>query len=212
MKRVIGLVLVLGLIAVACGDDDGTPLFTSTTTNASGSTTTTIGGDLYPSEMVEAYMDGCRPDGGEDLCRCTIDQYQDRLTIEEFLDYTANTEDIATDPLALEIIDFVYALARTPPRPSPGVTSHHSSASTRSSTPPLPISTCIGWRPCRRFGARLRAADRERSLLHLPGRPADVRRTHGRGRLPGQRLLLRGRRHSAVGPGRVDGAAVRRVR
>ncbi len=107
MKRLVSVVFVLGLIAVACGDDDGTPLFTSTTTDPSGSsTTTTIGGDVYPTEMVEAYMDGCRPEGGEDLCRCTIDQYQQRFSLEEFLDYIDSTADIATDPLALEITEF----------------------------------------------------------------------------------------------------------
>ena len=107
MKRVAVLFLVLGMTAAACGDDGGTPLITSSTTSGGQTTTTTIGsGEAYPTEMVEAYMDGCRPDGGEDLCRCTIDQYQARLTVQEFIDYSTNTPDIGTDPLALDIIDY----------------------------------------------------------------------------------------------------------
>ena len=51
-------------------------------------------------------MDGCRPEAGEELCRCTIEQYQERFTIDEFIDYSANTPNIGSDPLAVEIIDF----------------------------------------------------------------------------------------------------------
>ena len=143
---------MLGLIAVACGDDDGTPLFTSTTTNASKSTTTTIGGDLIPAKWSRhAWMGAARTVAKTCVAAPSI-SISCRLSLEEFLDYTANTEDIATDPLALEIIDFcLRTLARTPTRPSPGGTSHRSSLSTRSPTPLLPISTCIGWR-CRTFG------------------------------------------------------------
>jgi predicted metalloprotease len=106
MKRLAVLFLVFGITAAACGDDSGSPLLTSTTTTGQATTTTIGGGEAYPSEMVEAYMDGCRPDGGEDLCRCTIDQYQARLTLQEFIDYTANTADIGNDPLAQDIIEF----------------------------------------------------------------------------------------------------------
>lgn len=108
MRRVLVLVLVLGITAAACGDDDGTPLFpsSSTTSSAQVTTTTSGGGEAYPEEMVEAYMDGCRPEGGDELCRCTIDQYQARLTLAEFISYSANTADIGTDPLALDIIEY----------------------------------------------------------------------------------------------------------
>lgn len=114
MKRLVVLFLAFGLTAAACGDDDGTPLITSTTTGQA--TTTTLGtGESYPAEMVEAYMDGCRPEGGEELCRCTIDQYQARLSLEEFIEYSSTTPDIGNDPLALEIIDFCTRTGATTP-------------------------------------------------------------------------------------------------
>lgn len=104
MRRFAVVLLVMGITATACGDDNGNPLVPSSTTTQAPATTVATG-ETYPAEMVEAYMDGCRPDGGEELCRCTIDQYQVRLSLAEFIDYTSNT-DIASDPLALDIIDF----------------------------------------------------------------------------------------------------------
>ncbi len=115
MRRVAALLVVLGVVAAACGDDDGSPLFASSTTTTTQGRSTTLGiGDEYPGEMVEAYMDGCRPDGGEELCRCTIDQFQVRLSLEEFIDYTA-TVDVANDPLALEIVEFCTRTGNTTP-------------------------------------------------------------------------------------------------
>ena len=104
MRRFVVPMLALALVASACGDDAAT---VTTTTAAGASTTSTIAstGETYPEEIVEAYMDGCRPDGGEDLCRCTIEQYQQRLTLEQFFDYSENTPNIGSDPLAVEIID-----------------------------------------------------------------------------------------------------------
>ncbi|HAX82160.1 MAG TPA: zinc metallopeptidase [Actinobacteria bacterium] len=101
MRRLLVLVLALGMIAAACGDDDAA----STTTSAAASTTTAATGEVYPADMVDAYMEGCIPEGGEELCRCTIEEYQTRLTFEEFLDYSTNTPNLGSDPLSLEIIE-----------------------------------------------------------------------------------------------------------
>jgi predicted metalloprotease len=101
MRRLLVWVLALGIIAAACGDDDAV----TTTTGAAATTTTAATGEAYPAEMVDAYMEGCIPDGGEDLCRCTIEQYQTRLTFEEFVDYSTTTPDLGTDPLSQEIIE-----------------------------------------------------------------------------------------------------------
>lgn len=114
MRRVLIPVLVLVLVAVACGDDDATVTTVSGTTTSAGATTTAAStGERYPSEIVDAYMEGCEPEAGEELCRCTIEEYQQRLTLEEFFDYSENTPNIGSDPLAVEIIDLCLRTADT---------------------------------------------------------------------------------------------------
>ncbi len=104
MKRVSVVLVALAIFVAACGDDDATSTTTATTA-ASTTAPTNPTGEQYPEEIVAAYMDGCRPEAGEDLCRCTINEYQSRLTLEEFLDYSTNTPNIGSDPLAVEIIE-----------------------------------------------------------------------------------------------------------
>lgn len=115
MKRLVVLVMVLAIVATACGDDDGgNTLFPSSTTSATAATTTVPGGgEAYPAEIVAAYMDGCEAEAPSELCQCTIDQYQARLTLDEFIEYSNTTPNVGEDPLALEIIDYCLRTSGT---------------------------------------------------------------------------------------------------
>lgn len=101
MRRIALIGVVLALVAVACGDDDGGgSLFTTTTAAPSTST-----GEQYPAEFVSAYMEGCTTESSTEFCRCTIDAFQDRMTLAEFLALTADDFDPVTDPTSRSIIE-----------------------------------------------------------------------------------------------------------
>jgi len=105
MKRMSVLVLVLGLVAASCGDDGG-GLFTSTTA-AGGTTTpssTTLGGFEYPTQIVEAFVDACQEGNSGELCQCEIDEFQVRLSLQDFLDLLELAEPDA-DPTAAQVFD-----------------------------------------------------------------------------------------------------------
>jgi predicted metalloprotease len=101
------LVLVVGLIAAACGDDGG-GIFTTTTGGGSTSTSpgssTTSAGFEYPTQIVEAYVEGCAVDGTEEFCQCTIDEFQLRLSLQDFLDLE-QAGDIESNPVVTEIVE-----------------------------------------------------------------------------------------------------------
>ena len=104
MKRLGMIALALAMAATACGDDSsGTVLTTTTGAATSTSTGTTAGAAAYPQAIVDAYMEGCSPTSGESFCRCTVEEFETRLTLEEFL--ALNEADIDTDPTAQEVID-----------------------------------------------------------------------------------------------------------
>lgn len=107
MRRMSVLVLVVGLIAAACGDDGG-GLFTTTTgggSTSTGATTSTTGaGFEYPTQIVDAYVDGCAVEGTEDFCRCTIDEFQLRMSLQDFLDLEQGG-DIESNPVVTEIVE-----------------------------------------------------------------------------------------------------------
>lgn len=100
MRRLVVLVMVLAVVATACGDDDASPLFTTTT---AATATTVASGEPYPVAVVDAYMEGCTAESGAAFCRCTIDEFQARMTLEEFLAFSEG--DFESDPLTTEIID-----------------------------------------------------------------------------------------------------------
>ena len=108
MRRPVVVLLLLALVSTACADDSGGSVVTTTTTVTTQSSTT------YPEELVDAYVEGCSPSSGESFCRCTIDEFQARLNLDEFL--ALDESDIASDPTAEAVIDF--CLAET----SPGTT------------------------------------------------------------------------------------------
>ena len=95
------LVLAIGLVAAACGDDSG-GIFTTTTGGSTSSTADT--GFEYPTQIVDAYVEGCSVDGTEEFCRCTIDEFQLRMSLEDFLDLE-QSDDIESNAVVNEIID-----------------------------------------------------------------------------------------------------------
>jgi predicted metalloprotease len=112
MKRLLLTLAGLALVLAACGDDSGTP-FTGGTSATTAAPTTLGGGNEYPQEIIDGYIEGCTQDGPEDFCRCSIDEFQKRLTLGEFIEL-AGTDDITSDPVAQEIIDFCL-LGNAPP-------------------------------------------------------------------------------------------------
>ncbi|MFQ5948314.1 MAG: hypothetical protein ACE5KX_05600 [Acidimicrobiia bacterium] len=44
------------------------------------------GGEEYPAQVVDQYIAGCVQEGGnQEFCQCTIDEFQDRMSVDEFL-------------------------------------------------------------------------------------------------------------------------------
>ena len=104
MKRLWVLVLVIGLVAASCGDDDSGTTTTAEPTSTSSGTSSTVAGFDYPTQIVEAYVEGCGVDGTEEFCRCTIDEFQLRMPLQDFLDLDEDPN-IDSDPVVAEIID-----------------------------------------------------------------------------------------------------------
>lgn len=106
MRRMSVLVLAIGLVAAACGDDGGS-IFTTTTGGTTPTTqapATTLGGFEYPTQIVDAYVEGCSVDGTEEFCRCTIDEFQLRMSLQDFLDLEQGG-DIESNPVVTEIVE-----------------------------------------------------------------------------------------------------------
>ncbi|MCJ7725758.1 MAG: hypothetical protein MUP76_05145, partial [Acidimicrobiia bacterium] len=93
MRKPVALLLVMGIILAACGDD-GSVLARPSSATADPTVSTSIApttppppsGESFPPAVVEAYLEGCA-DTAEDLpyCRCTIAQFEARLTLDEFV-------------------------------------------------------------------------------------------------------------------------------
>jgi len=89
--RPAAALLVAALAAAACGGESvlsgaSTGPASTTTAPASTSTTppTTAGG--FPEPVVEAYLEGCASGPEErSYCLCTVREFEERLTLEEFL-------------------------------------------------------------------------------------------------------------------------------
>jgi len=96
MRRLVAIAVATALAFAACGDDTAEPVVASTTTVAGP-------GAAYPQEVVDAYLGGCSPTSGESFCRCTIDEFQARLTVDDFI--AMNEVDIGSDPTAQAVIE-----------------------------------------------------------------------------------------------------------
>jgi predicted metalloprotease len=86
MRRLVPLLLVL-LTASACGDDTGSrpsgnPFAVATTVPTTATSVTT---DTFPPTVREAFMVGCTEDGSEAVCACTIQEIEQRITLDQFL-------------------------------------------------------------------------------------------------------------------------------
>lgn len=112
-RRLMLVGVVLSLVVAACGDDDAGPIFaspsSSTSTSSSLPTTvptppsTAIDIEPYPTPIVEEYVAGCTTEADEGLCRCTIDEFQQRLSLAEFLELV-DTE-LDASPVVQDIIE-----------------------------------------------------------------------------------------------------------
>jgi predicted metalloprotease len=116
MRRTAVVLISLALVAAACGDDTG-GLFTTTTTGPSATTVTTPGTttgttsgaiDEYPEAIVDAYMEGCSAESGAPFCQCTIEEFEARLTLGEFLNL--DTDALESDPVAMDVIGICLRL------------------------------------------------------------------------------------------------------
>ena len=65
MRRLVVALLSLAMLATACGDDDSGGGFSNATRNA--------------------YLQGCEVEGNEAFCECTIDEFEERFTEDEFI-------------------------------------------------------------------------------------------------------------------------------
>lgn len=110
-RRCLTLVVVITLLAAACGDDSGRPIFplsTSTTiaaaTTTQATTTTSAAASFqYPPDVIEDYLSGCTPEAGDAACQCTIDEFQRRLALDDFLDLVG--DDLDAQPVVQEVIE-----------------------------------------------------------------------------------------------------------
>jgi predicted metalloprotease len=109
MRRIAPVVVAVALVAVSCGDDDGAGAIFTTPTTAS--TTEAPGSDAarpadvepYPIRIVEEYVDGCTTEASEAQCRCTIDEFQRRLALDEFLELIDS--DLDANPVVQDVIE-----------------------------------------------------------------------------------------------------------
>jgi predicted metalloprotease len=103
----------------ACGDDgdlvlpaDVRETTTTTTTAAPEATSTTATGPTttppteagYPGGVVDAYMEGCTEDGDAEFCRCTIIEFQQLLTLDDFVALGAG--DATSSDVVLDVTEF----------------------------------------------------------------------------------------------------------
>jgi predicted metalloprotease len=98
MRRLLLTGLALSLVVAACGDDDAGPIFT---TDAVPSTTI-LEFQEYPEILVEEYVSGCVTEADEGFCRCSIEEFQGRMTLGEFLELSATELD--SSPVFQEVL------------------------------------------------------------------------------------------------------------
>jgi hypothetical protein len=86
IRKLLAIVFAFGLIAVACGDDDG--------------------GGGYSAEIRDAYLEGCEAEAPEgNFCRCTLDEIEKKFSQEEFIRFAIE----ATEDPPEEFIEIAFA-------------------------------------------------------------------------------------------------------
>jgi predicted metalloprotease len=91
---------LVALVAAACGDDDAGPVFPPST---DAQATTSIAASSYPQGVVDEYVAGCATEASEGLCRCTIEEFQQRLGLTEFLDLVDT--DLDAEPVVQDVVE-----------------------------------------------------------------------------------------------------------
>lgn len=134
MRRLLGVVTALTLVAAACGDGDGALTISTTVAATSAPTTTTPGTTMtpetttapdttvvsalegdYPQAVVDVYMEGCTENGDAEFCRCTITEFQALLSLDEFV--ALGQGDPAGADVVLDVTEFCLAEAGRPEEP-----------------------------------------------------------------------------------------------
>jgi hypothetical protein len=108
----IAAVLAGALFVSACGDDDAATTTTAApattaataTTAAPATTAATIAPTGFPADFVDSYMDGCTSEATTEACQCTIDQFEERYTLDEFIEIATSSDE--NDPRVEEVINF----------------------------------------------------------------------------------------------------------
>jgi len=96
IRRTLFVSCAFALLLAACGDDD-----TATTTETPLPTSATESGDGFPDAFVDGYMEGCTSEAPEAACRCTLDEFEKRYSLTEFMSF-GNDPD---DPRVVEVIE-----------------------------------------------------------------------------------------------------------
>jgi len=87
LMRRVALLLALASTAAACGGSSVLNSTSGTNLAEPPSPTTDTSDAGWPQGVVTAYLDGCAEDPADDgYCRCTIREFEQRITLDEFLD------------------------------------------------------------------------------------------------------------------------------
>jgi len=98
--------LAVSLVVAACGGDGEAIVFTSTT-DESRSAATPAGIEDYPDRIVREYLSGCAAEADEGMCRCTIGEFQQRITLSEFVELI--DIDLEASPVVQDVLELCRA-------------------------------------------------------------------------------------------------------
>jgi predicted metalloprotease len=131
VSRSLALVVTIVLLAAACGDGGGVTMPTTAPETTESPTTTAPEGTIapdttvssdpvlapdasapalengYPQGLVDAYMDGCTEDGDATFCRCTIVEFQELMSLDEFV--ALGQGDPTASDVVLDVTEFCLA-------------------------------------------------------------------------------------------------------
>lgn len=97
MRVRVAILVVIALVAAACGDDDSPAI-----PFGSSSTTSGAAGERYSDAIRESYLEGCMEDGNRAFCECTLTELEGMFTETEFIRFAIQTTE-EMPPEALEI-------------------------------------------------------------------------------------------------------------
>jgi len=118
IRRLLLVATAFVVVTTACGDDDGESIFTSQDPDT---TTTVAARGGFPQALVDEYMAGCTTEASAAQCRCTIDEFEQRLTLGEFVDLVAT--DLEQEPVVQDVIEICIARTQETPPTTTGTAS-----------------------------------------------------------------------------------------